>query len=136
MSKLRSGGCLCGAVRYEAKWPPLAVAVCHCKNCQKQAGSALSVIAILPRDGLSISGDLRTYRDQADSGRAVYRKFCGDCGSPVVTDTPEAQAQGMIFLKAGTLDETQDLKPTQQYWTRSAQRWLSLTGGGPCLDTQ
>ena len=50
MSEKRSGGCLCGAVRYEASWPPIATAVCHCKNCQKQAGSALSVIAIHCRE--------------------------------------------------------------------------------------
>lgn len=124
MSEHRKGGCLCGAVRYEASWPPLTTLVCHCKNCQKQAGSALSVVAVLPREGLKVDGQLTTYQDKGTSGQAVYRKFCGKCGSPVVTDTPEAEANNIIFIKAGTLDEAQDLQPTVHYWADSAQHWF------------
>lgn len=136
MSDVREGGCLCGAVRYTASWPPLATAVCHCKNCQKQAGSALSVVAVLPRDGLSVSGGLTVYQDQGTSGQAVYRKFCGTCGSPVITDTPAAEAQGIIFIKAGTLDEAADIAPTLHYWTASAQHWFVFPDGIERLDTQ
>lgn len=136
MSEKRNGGCLCGAVRYEASWPPLATAVCHCINCQKQAGSALSVIAVLPRGGLTVSGDLTLYEDTADSGRPVWRRFCGKCGSPVTSDTPGAQEQGIIFLKAGTLDNAHDLEPTLHYWTSSAQGWFNLPDGVDCLEKQ
>jgi hypothetical protein len=136
MTTKRSGGCLCGAVRYEAAWPPVATAVCHCKNCQKQAGSALSVIAVLPRDGLSVTGTLTTYEDTADSGNPVYRRFCGRCGSPVISDTPGAEAQGIIFLKAGTLDEASDLVPTLHYWKNSAQSWFVFPDGVECLEAQ
>jgi hypothetical protein len=136
MKMKRSGGCLCGAVRYEATWPPVATAVCHCKNCQKQAGSALSVIAVLPRDGLSVTGTLTTYVDTAASGNPVYRQFCGTCGSPVISDTPGAEAQGIIFLKAGTLDEARDLEPTLHYWKNSAHDWFVFPEGVACLETQ
>jgi hypothetical protein len=136
MSELREGGCLCGAVRYAATWPPLAVATCSCKNCQKQAGSALSVIAVLPRDGLTVSGTLTTYTDHAESGNAVFRRFCGQCGSPVITDTAEAEAQGIIFIKAGTLDKADDLTPTIHYWTCSAQSWMAWPDIGEKLDRQ
>jgi hypothetical protein len=136
MSETREGGCLCGAVRYSAAWPPLATVVCHCRDCQKQAGSALSVVAVLPRDSLTVSGELTTYQGQGSSGQAVYRKFCGRCGSPVVTDTPEAEAQGIIFIKAGTLDDTADLAPTLHYWKRSAQHWFPFPADVDCLDTQ
>jgi hypothetical protein len=124
VTKTRSGGCLCGAVRYEARWPPLMVATCSCKNCQKQAGSALSIIAVLPREGLSVTGDLTTFKDSAESGNEVFRRFCGRCGSPVITDTPAARDQGIIFIKAGTLDEASDLAPSVHYWTCSAQDWV------------
>lgn len=132
----RQGGCLCGAVRYVAKWPPLAVATCHCRNCQKQAGSALSVIAVLPRDGLAVTGELRTYEDGSAAGRPVFRRFCPRCGAPVITDTPTAEAQGIIFIKAGTLDDPADLKPTLHYWTNSAQRWVTFPEGAECLAEQ
>jgi hypothetical protein len=136
MSETRSGGCLCGAVRYEAAWPPVATAVCHCKNCQKQAGSALSVIAVLPRDGLAITGELALYEDKGESGLPVWRRFCATCGSPVTSDTPGAQKQGFIFLKAGTLDEATDLAPTLHYWRSSAQGWFAFPEDVACLEKQ
>lgn len=136
MSEARHGGCLCGSVRYEAHWPPIAVATCSCKNCQKQAGSALSVIAVLPRDGLTVSGDLTTYTDHAENGNEVYRRFCGKCGSPVITDTPSAAEQGIIFIKAGTLDEAGDLAPSVHYWVCSAQSWMVYPNSGDKLDRQ
>jgi hypothetical protein len=136
MSDTRSGGCLCGAVRYEARWPPLMVATCSCKNCQKQAGSALSIIAVLPRDGLSVTGELTTYNDHGETGNDVLRRFCGRCGSPVITDTPAAAEQGIIFIKAGTLDEASDLAPSVHYWTCSAQGWVVFPQSGERLAKQ
>ena len=136
MTTVRSGGCLCGAVRYEARWPPLMVATCSCKNCQKQSGSALSIIAVLPRDGLKVTGDPTTFTDRAESGTAVFRRFCGRCGSPVITETPAAAEQGIIFIKAGTLDEASDLAPSVHYWTCSAQDWVVFPSSGETLAKQ
>jgi hypothetical protein len=136
MSETREGGCLCGAVRYTVDWPPMVVATCSCKNCQKQAGSALSVIAVMPSAALHITGALTTYTDTAERGKDVYRKFCGVCGSPVVTETPEATEQGLVFIKAGTLDEAGDLSPTVHYWTCSAPGWMLLPEDGLRLDKQ
>jgi hypothetical protein len=133
---VRHGGCLCGAVRYTVKWPPLLVATCHCRNCQKQAGSALSVVAFLKRDQLEVEGSLSVYEDVGATGDPVYRKFCGKCGSPVITETPSATAQGNIFIKAGTLDDCSDLEPSLHFWTKSAQPWFAFPSTGQCLETQ
>lgn len=136
MSDVREGGCLCGNIRYKASWPPLMVASCSCLNCQKQAGSALSVIAAIPQDGMQLSGQLSTYEDTADSGEVVCRKFCGDCGSPVITETPGAAKQNMLFIKAGTLDDVSDLQPTTHFWTCSAQPWVTFPADTNILETQ
>lgn len=133
---VRQGGCLCGAVRYTVRWPPVMVATCHCVHCQKQAGSALSVVAFLKREQLEVKGDLATYEDTSASGAAVYRKFCGKCGSPVITETPAATENGMIFIKAGTLDDCSGLSPTLHYWTKSAQDWFVFPPQGERLETQ
>jgi len=135
-NETRSGGCLCGAVRYETRWPPLMLGVCHCRHCQRQAGSAFSVVAAVPRAGLTASGALVLYQDDSDSGRPVYRKFCGTCGSPVFTETADGDAQGMIFIKAGTLDQTKDLDPTVHFWTSSVQDWVIIPEGGTVLPEQ
>lgn len=135
MSGVREGGCLCGAVRYTAAWPPLAVATCSCVDCQKQSGSAISILAVLPRGGLTVRGELKVFEGRSEGDRPVYRKFCGACGSPVVTDTPGAEAGELIFIKLGTLDDRSGLVPTVHYWTRSAQSWLDV-GPGERLKTQ
>ena len=122
----REGGCLCGQVRYKVPHQPVDTVVCHCKNCQKQAGTAFSVVAFFPRDSLQLQGELQTFEDRGTSGQKVYRRFCGSCGSPVITDTEEAPEMGLIFVKAGTLDEVDDLKPSVHVWAESKQCWLTL----------
>lgn len=136
MTDKRTGSCLCGAVRYQLPWPPKAMVVCHCSDCQKQAGTAFSVVGVARRDDFSVSGDLQTFSHPGSSGQTVNRKFCGNCGSPVLTDTAAARDQGIIFFKAGTLDKTGDLAPTVHYWTRSAQHWFEIPAGMTCLEQQ
>lgn len=132
----RTGGCLCGNIRYTLDGDPLATAVCHCKNCQKQAGSALSVVAVVPRDKLRIEGQLKIFEDRGTSGQTVYRQFCPKCGSPVITDTPAAKDADIIFIKAGSFDDTSHLKPTTHYWTKSAQDWFQFPDGAELLETE
>lgn len=134
--QVRHGGCLCGSVRYAAEWPPLMVAVCHCTNCQKQAGSALSVVVFLKRGQLMVEGELVTYEDSGASGEPVFRKFCGKCGSALITETPHGSSLGNVFIKAGTLDDTFDLAPTHHFWTKSAQGWFVFPDDGERLETQ
>ena len=131
-----TGGCLCGAVRYQLSASPKAVVVCHCTDCQKQAGSAFSVVGVAARDDLTLTGALSSFTHPGSSGQDVTRKFCGLCGSPVLTDTDAARAQGIIFFKAGTLDHTKTLSPTLHYWTSSAQGWFGLPEGVTCLEQQ
>lgn len=122
----RTGGCLCGNIRYELSAEPLAVCVCHCRNCQKQAGSALSVVAVYARPALTVHGRPKVFEDRGTSGQKVFRNFCPECGSPVITDTERAREQGIIFIKAGTLDDPTDLKPTTHYWAKRAHDWFVM----------
>lgn len=123
------GGCLCGAVRYRTQNDPLAVVACHCRNCQRQSGSAFSLVLVVPRGELQLEGTLKTYQDQGTSGQTVFRRFCPDCGSPVLTDTPAAEQQGLIFIKGGTADNAQALRPATHYWTDRAHDWIALPEG-------
>ena len=135
-SELRTGGCLCGNVRYSVPAVPLATVICHCRHCQRQAGSAFSVVAVFPRSELKIEGALTVFEDRGASGQKVFRQFCASCGSPVLTDTERAREQGLIFVKAGTFDDVSDLKPTTHYWTKHAQPWMELPDGATLLDQE
>ena len=123
-SEPKTGGCLCGAVRYSFVGEPLMQAVCHCKNCQRQAGSGWSMLIALPLPAVAISGEVRTFVDHSETGNEVHRQFCPTCGSPLFSRVP-AQP-GMVFIKAGSLDDTTGFKPQVQFWTASKQDWVEI----------
>ena len=127
-----TGGCLCGAVRYELTTEPLMCVTCHCKNCQRQAGSSLSIIIGVPEGSVKVEGEVKTYDDTGDSGATVRRQFCGNCGSPVFTRVEHPP--GVMFVKAGTLDDTSSLKPSFHCSTKSKQDWVEL-GDIPGFET-
>ncbi|BEV00268.1 GFA family protein [Novosphingobium olei] len=127
-----TGGCLCGAIRYTIAIDPPIQAVCHCKNCQKQAGSAYSMLVGVPQSAIAITGEPKVYMDKGDSGASVTRQFCGTCGSPLFSLVESAP--GLVFVKAGTLDDTTGFKPSAQFWTKSRQDWVDL-GALPGFET-
>ncbi|KWV93727.1 GFA family protein [Erythrobacter sp. AP23] len=128
----QTGGCLCGEIRYAFEGEPAATMVCHCTHCQKQSGSAFSTIIGAPEGQVEITGDPARYRDSGESGRSVERQFCNTCGSPLFTRA-EVSPQ-MLWIKAGTLDDTTQFTPSAHIWTRSKQCWVE-TGDIPAFDT-
>ncbi|MEM5516757.1 GFA family protein [Henriciella sp. AS95] len=120
----KTGGCLCGKVRYEIEGEPMFTALCHCTNCQKQGGAAFSVNLLVNEAQLTVEGDLKTFEDKGDSGNNVYRKFCGNCGSPNVSELEAFP--GMVAVKGGTLNDASRLNPTVQTYCDSKQDWVSL----------
>lgn len=126
-----SGGCLCGGVRYSAKAEPTMQAICHCPDCQKQSGGAFSVNVLVPTKDITFEGEsLAQYVVNGDSGMAVTRNFCSNCGSPLSTEMP---AFGdLAAIKAGTLDDSSWVKPSIQIWCDSAQPWGILDDNVDC----
>jgi len=122
-----SGRCLCGAVQYSCKAEPIATAICHCSNCQHQTGTAFSMTVIVPKESFVFEkkDTLVEYLDKSESGNDVQRQFCKNCGSPVLSLI--SLAPQVCLIKAGTLDDKSQLKPTKQVWCRSAQPWLELS---------
>jgi hypothetical protein len=121
------GGCLCGQVRYIASAEPALVAVCHCKNCQKQAGTAFTVVVAIPKSAISIQGRVKTFNDTGDSGQPVRRNFCPECGSPITSDV--AVMPDLTFIKSGTLDDTSWLDPKMHVYCDSMQHWVPIPEG-------
>jgi hypothetical protein len=126
MAKL-DGSCLCGNVTYGCgDAEPLAMAVCHCADCQKQTGTTFSMVVVVPRDPLQIEGEsLASYKTVGtDSGHNTARHFCRECGSPIVSlseGTPE-----LAYIKAGTLNDKSWFEPQMHVWCDSAQPWVPL----------
>ena len=127
MAKI-SGGCLCGAVRYEGNAEPLGTRVCHCTDCQHSSGSAFSVNVVVPASTVTFKGDsLASFTYKGGSGKSVSRKFCRNCGSSLASEAELLPSA--LVLRAGTLDDTSWVMPTTHIWTDSAQAWVHIDPG-------
>lgn len=124
MTMQRRGSCLCGQVQLEFSTAPLVIATCHCRHCQQTSGSAFSLVAVMPADGVRITGTLSEYHDTSDAGTAVTRRFCGACGSPVETASAELAQQGQRIIKLGLFPDVTDLQPVMEVFCRGRAAWL------------
>jgi hypothetical protein len=128
MKGVYTGGCQCGQVRYRLDGEILRLNICHCLDCQKQSGSAFGMSLIVPDATFQlISGELKIFVIDTDSGRQKTCAFCPDCGVRIYNTTTDFKS-----IKAGTLDETSWLTPDGHYWTKSKQAWTKLPDDVPC----
>lgn len=112
----RSGGCQCGAVRYELTGAALELYVCHCRECQKQSASAFGISLIVPRDGLRLTrGTPRVWSRPATVGGTLDCAFCPTCGTRLWHQS--AGDAATVSVKGGSLDEPLDLRPASHIWT-------------------
>lgn len=125
-SRVRAtGGCLCGAVRYEIRGPLRDVVVCHCSRCRRTHGHVAAYAACL-RSGLVVAGGsagaLRWYES---GGRA--RGFCSRCGASLFWSADE---RATVSIAAGTIDEPTGLATVAQIFTADHGDYYELTGEG------
>jgi hypothetical protein len=121
-----TGSCLCGAIKYTVDAPVSELRACHCTHCQKSSGAAGTVNAVVPTAAFKITqGRPKRYDAKADSGRTLYRFFCGDCGSPIYGQR-EINTANVVVVRAGTLDNAGDMKITANIWTKSARPWAHI----------
>ncbi len=119
------GRCLCGAVRYECTGDPGNASYCHCDDCRRATGGPYTVgVLVRAADLRIVCGQVRGYTTIADSGRKITREFCPNCGSPLFSRAEKCPAS--VFLKAGSLDEPERVRPSCQTWTKRAVPWAYI----------
>lgn len=112
-----TGGCQCGAVRFEFGAPPENVHVCHCRMCQKAVGGPFAVICPVLKATFSVTrGEISYFR----SSELARRGFCSNCGTPMIFDYPEFEDIGVL---AGSLDRPDLVPPVQQCGVESRVPW-------------
>ena len=122
-----TGGCQCGQVRYELTAEPKRLVACHCKECQRQSGSAFGMSMLVAEDNLAVTGVTKQFTRIADSGNPNTGVFCPECGVRIY-NVPR-YVRGMLVLKPGTLDDTSWLRPGYFVWMKSAQGWVPVPDG-------
>ncbi|MDF2782337.1 MAG: hypothetical protein K0S96_2142 [Geminicoccaceae bacterium] len=111
-----SGGCQCGAARYVIAGAPLALYVCHCRECRKQSASAFGISLIVRRADFRLGrGAVARWSRRADSGRTLICAFCPACGSRLWHEGVDPAEP--ISVKGGSLDTPPDLGHAIHIWT-------------------
>ena len=123
-----TGGCLCGSVRCRADGEPLARGGLSLPQLPAAGRLRLLIVVVgVKADSLIVEGDPKLYVDHGESGAQVNRYFCSGCGSPIYSELPNSPA--VIYLKAGTLDETSNVRPKVHVWCDSAWPWTVIPDG-------
>jgi len=124
-----TGGCMCGAVRYECGNDPIAMGNCHCRDCQQATGSAFAAAILVPVSGVKITGEVRYYEVTGDSGAVVYRGFCPNCGARLFGKG--AASPNVMGIMAGSLDDPSWYRPQADIYVASAQPWDHMNADLP-----
>ena len=121
-----AGGCLCGALRYEAQGGPLYAGYCCCGDCRKASGSAFIGFLGFPPDRITVTGETRRHHSPAANGNTATRNFCAICNSLVFGGGHDL---GGVNIYAGSLDDPSQFKPTMVLFTRDMAHWAVMPDG-------
>lgn len=125
-----SGGCACGAIRYESKAEPLMMLQCHCRDCQRSSGGPFASFVVVPKEAFKLlQGSLRFYGSPSEMGGKTHRGFCADCGSPLMGH-PDGVPH-IVALRATSLDDPSWFNSQMDVWTCDAQPWDQMNPALP-----
>jgi len=122
MENEQQGRCQCKKISYSFEHSKLISAHhCHCKDCQRATGSGKATIMIVPKKYLKLEGELKYFEVKGSSGSHIRRGFCEHCGSGILSYAKEVPH--ILYIKAGTLDDSSWLKIDSNFFTDSSHDW-------------
>lgn len=132
MTKPYTGGCACGAIRYEISGEPIAMVDCQCRQCQRESGVGHASHVTFKAAEVKLSGEATTWDLVGDGGARKRRAFCPTCGAPVYMTFPDAP--DIFIVKPASLDEPAGYRPDFVTWTTAAQPWDHIDAALPAFD--
>ncbi len=125
ISKPITGGCICGAVRYQVNGALRPVIACHCEQCRRFSGHFVAATATRKTYfQLLQAGGLKWYSYQS----GLRQGFCQECGSSLFF---EDEQSARISIAAGSLDQPQGLKLAAQIFAAEAGDYYQLDTSVP-----
>ena len=122
-----TGGCLCGALRYQAQGEPLYAGLCYCTDCQKASGSGFIPFMGFASSAVRFSGETLKFTSKSAKGQDAVRNTCLVCGSLVFGGG--AGKDDSFTLYAGTLDDPAAFQPRIAIFARSRPAWAVIPPG-------
>ena len=125
MTRPYTGGCACGAIRYETSSEPIFENHCQCRDCQKRSGTGHGSYLTFPRRAdVTITGEAKTWRVAGDSGNEKVHAFCPTCGTPVYL-TFVAMPE-LIAVHATSLDDPGQFNPQVVTYSIRGHAWDTM----------
>jgi hypothetical protein len=115
------GRCLCGAVTYQATGAPAFVANCYCADCRRESGGGHITAVAVPAGSLTTTGETGAYVKPAESGQTIRNTFCPVCATTLYTHP--SRLPHLALIRAGTLDDSQEVRPRFNLYVESALDW-------------
>ena len=128
-----SGGCLCGAVRYEAEGAPVYAGFCCCADCRKASGSGFIPFMGFAAAEIRFMGQACQIRSLSFRGGEAVRNFCPVCGGLVFGGEVGKDDQHTVY--AGSLDDPSVFQPTMAIFLRDKPNWVELPKGITAFET-
>jgi hypothetical protein len=122
-----TGGCLCGAVRYEAWGEPQAVGFCYCADCRKASGAGAIPFIGVAAAQVRFCGETRQFRGVSMRGSETVRNFCPVCGGLVFGGVVGKDESHTLY--AGSLDDPSLFRPTMAIFLRDKPDWVITPPG-------
>jgi hypothetical protein len=127
MSSGLTGGCACGAVRFEVTAPLVSAMYCHCTRCQRRTGTAASTNGLTePGSFRVVQGEDRLRAWKPEGGAEKW--FCGDCGSALFSRVPGDLPA--IGVRLGALDTDPGIRPSAHQFVAYAAPWEAIPDDG------
>ena len=127
------GRCTCSAVRYRMTGKPLFVHCCHCRWCQRETGTAFALNAMIEADRVVLlQGEPEGVDTPSNSGKGQKIFRCAVC-RVAVWSTYAGAGNAIRFVRVGTLEEPDRLKPDIHIFTSSKQPWVVLPPDTPAV---
>jgi len=126
-ARRHTGGCLCGALRYEFEGEPVFACLCYCADCRKASGSGFVPVLAIGAGAVRFSGRSLQFRSKAANGNFAVRNFCPLCGGLVFGGVLGESVSFNIY--AGSLDDPSFCRPTVAIFTRGRPSWALIPPG-------
>jgi len=118
-----TGGCVCGAIRYECNAEPTRMFKCHCRDCQHVSGGPFTAVVYVPKSGFKITrGTVRHYSTPSLRGGHNLRGFCAECGSRLTG----GESDRGVGVNAGSLDDPSWFRSQMDIHVCDALPWDAL----------
>jgi hypothetical protein len=127
------GGCLCGALRYEAEGEPLYAGHCYCADCRKASGSGFVPFIGFRSGAVRFSGSTRIFICKSAAGTDAVRNFCPVCGGLVFGGKVGESEEFTIY--AGSLDDPSSFHPTVAIFTKNRPPWAFISADLKTFET-